>query len=308
MNGLKKSLRYSVKEKLGLIDAANIEIPISRQCELLGLSRSGYYYEPVGESPLNLRLMNLIDEQYTKTPFYGVDKMTAWLIRQGYTVNPKRIRRLMRKMGLEAIYPKPRLSLSTSENKKYPYLLRDLEIERPDQVWCADITYIRMRQGFLYLMAIMDWYSRYVLAWRLSNTLDTGFCLDALNAALVISQPEIFNTDQGVQFTSAEFTKRLQEAEIRISMDGRGRVFDNIFVERLWRTVKYEEVYIHSYEGVHDTFSNLERYFRFYNTERIHESLGYMTPHEVYFGEMESITINRQADESIHLKEANFLS
>lgn len=291
-----------------MIDVANIEIPISRQCELLGLSRSGYYYEPALESPLNLHLMNLIDEQYTKTPFYGVNKMTAWLIRQGYTVNPKRIRRLMRKMGLEAIYPKPRLSVSISENKKYPYLLRDLEIERPDQVWCADITYIRMRQGFLYLMAIMDWYSRYVLAWRLSNTLDTGFCLDALNAALAISQPEIFNTDQGVQFTSVEFTKRLQEAEIRISMDGRGRVFDNIFVERLWRTVKYEEVYIHSYEGVRDTFINLERYFHFYNTDRIHESLGYMTPHEVYFGELKPLTNNRQADKSIHLKEAIFLS
>lgn len=291
-----------------MIDVANIEIPISRQCELLGLSRSGYYYEPALESPLNLHFMNLIDEQYTKTPFYGVDKMTAWLIRQGYTVNPKRIRRLMRKMGLEAIYPKPRLSVSTSENKKYPYLLRGLEIERPDQVWCADITYIRMRQGFLYLMAIMDWYSRYVLAWRLSNTLDVGFCLDALNAALAISQPEIFNTDQGVQFTSAEFTKRLQEAGIRISMDGRGRVFDNIFVERLWRTVKYEEVYIHDYESVRDTWSNLERYFHFYNTDRIHESLGYRTPHEVYFKEMEVITINRQADKSIHLKEANFLS
>lgn len=291
-----------------MIDVANIEIPISRQCELLWLSRSGYYYEPVGESPLNLHLMNLIDEQYTRTPFYGVNKMTAWLIRQGYTVNPKRIRRLMRKMGLEAIYPKPRLSLSTSENKKYPYLFRDLEIERPDQVWCADITYIRMRQGFLYLMAIMDWYSRYVLAWRLSNTLDAGFCLDALNAALAISQPEIFNTDQGVQFTSAEFTKRLQEAEIRISMDGRGRVFDNIFVERLWRTVKYEEVYIHDYEGVRDTFSNLERYFHFYNTDRIHESLGYMTPHEVNFGKMGARTNNRHADKSIHLKEANFLS
>jgi putative transposase len=158
-----------------------------------------------------------------------------------------------------------------------------------------------MQQGFLYLMAVMDWYSRYVLAWRLSNTLDTGFCLDALNAALAISQPEIFNTDQGVQFTSAEFTKRLQEAEIRISMDGRGRVFDNIFVERLWRTVKYEEVYIHNYESVRDTLSNLERYFSFYNTDRIHESLGYMTPHEVYFGESEAITINRQTDKLIHL-------
>lgn len=301
MNGLKKNLRYSVKEKRSLIDVENIEIPISRQCELLDLSRSGYYYEPCGENPLNLQLMNLIDEQYTKAPFYGVDKMTAWLIRQGYTVNPKRIRRLMRKMGLEAIYPKPRLSVSISEHKKYPYLLRELSVERPDQVWCADITYIRMRQGFLYLMAIMDWYSRYVLAWRLSNTLDTGFCLDALNAALAISQPEIFNTDQGVQFTSAEFTKRLQEAEIRISMDGRGRVFDNIFVERLWRTVKYEEVYIHNYESVRDTWSNLERYFCFYNTDRIHESLGYMTPHEVYFGEREAITINGKADESIHL-------
>jgi putative transposase len=301
LNGLKKSLKYSVKEKCGLIDVANIEIAISRQCELLGLSRSGYYYEPIGESPLNLQLMNLIDEQYTKTPFYGVDKMTAWLIRQGYKVNPKRIRRLMRKMGIEAIYPKPRLSVSTSEHKKYPYLLRDLEIDRPDYVWCADITYIRMQQGFLYLMAVMDWYSRYVLAWRLSNTLDTGFCLDALNAALAISQPEIFNTDQGVQFTSAEFTKRLQEAEIRISMDGRGRVFDNIFVERLWRTVKYEEVYIHNYESVRDTWRNLERYFSFYNTDRIHESLGYRTPHEVYFGESEAITINRQTDKLIHL-------
>ncbi len=284
-----------------MIDVGNIEIPISRQCELLGLSRSGYYYEPCGENPLNLQLMNLIDEQYTKTPFYGVDKMTAWLIRQGYRVNPKRIRRLMRKIGLEAIYPKPRLSVSISEHKKYPYLLRDLSVERSDQVWCADITYIRMRQGFLYLIAIMDWYSRYVLAWRLSNTLDTGFCLDALNAALAISQPEIFNTDQGVQFTSAEFTKRLQEAEIRISMDGKGRVFDNIFVERLWRTVKYEEVYIHNYESVRDTWNNLERYFCFYNTDRIHESLGYRTPHEVYFGESEAITINRQADELIHL-------
>ncbi len=284
-----------------MIETGHTDIPIRRQCEILGVSRAGYYYEPAGENPLNLHLMNLIDKQYTKTPFYGVNKMTAWLIRQGYTVNPKRIRRLMRQMGLEAIYPKPRLSVSISEHKKYPYLLRDLEIKRPDQVWCADITYIRMQQGFLYLTAIMDWYSRYVLAWRLSNTLDAGFCLDALNAALAISQPEIFNTDQGVQFTSVEFTKRLQEAEIRISMDGRGRVFDNIFVERLWRTVKYEAVYIHSYESVRDTWSNFERYFRFYNTDRIHESLGYRTPHEVYFGESEAITINRQADELIHL-------
>lgn len=273
-----------------------------RQCELLGLSRSGYYYEPCEESLFNLQLMTLIDEQYTKTPFYGIQKMTAWLIREGFTVNPKRIRRLMRKMGLEAIYPKMHLSISSKEHKKYPYLLRDLTIQRADQVWCADITYIRMFQGFLYLVAIMDWHSRYVLAWQLSNTLDQEFCITALEQALAISQPEIFNSDQGSQFTSIEFTERLQKAGIRISMDGRGRVFDNIFVERLWRTVKYEEVYIHSYDSGRDTRDNLERYFHFYNNERIHESLGYRTPHEVYFGEERTLTINRQANEFIHLK------
>lgn len=268
-----------------MIDAGLIEIPVSRQCELLGMSRSGYYYKPQGESPLNLHLMNLIDEQYTKTPYYGVEKMTAWLERQGYKVNPKRIRKLMRKMGLEAIYPKRNLSISSAEHKKYPYLLRDLSIERPDQVWCADITYIRMAQGFLYLVAIMDWYSRYVLSWRLSNTLDTGFCLEALEAALAVSQPEIFNTDQGVQFTSEDFTGRLEIAGIKISMDGRGRVFDNIFIERLWRSVKYEEVYVHSYESVKDALNGLTRYFQLYNRERLHESLRYQTPYEVYFGD-----------------------
>jgi putative transposase len=268
-----------------LIDAGLMEIPVSRQCELLGMSRSGYYYKPQGESPLNLHLMNLIDEQYTKTPYYGVEKMTAWIERQGYKVNPKRIRKLMRKMGLEAIYPKRNLSISSAEHKKYPYLLRDLAIERPDQVWCADITYIRMAQGFLYLVAIMDWYSRYVLSWRLSNTLDAGFCLEALEAALAISQPEIFNTDQGVQFTSEDFTGRLETAGIKISMDGRGRVFDNIFIERLWRSVKYEEVYVHSYESVMDALNGLTRYFQLYNRDRLHESLRYRTPHEVYFGD-----------------------
>lgn len=281
------------------------EIPIYRQCELLGLSRSGYYYRPQGESPLNERLMNLIDEQYTKTPFYGVEKMTEGLRRQGFPVNPKRIRRLMRLMGLEAIYPKRRLSIPSEEYRKYPYLLRDLAIERPDQVWCADITYIRMLHGFLYLVAIMDWYSRYVLAWELSNSLDKQFCLEALERALAISQPEIFNSDQGLQFTSSEFTGRLEAAGVRISMDGRGRVFDNIFIERLWRSVKYEEVYLHSYEGVRDARNSLKRYFRLYNTERLHESLGYKTPHEVYFGA--SRTDNGQAG-LIHLKEACFLS
>lgn len=288
-----------------MIEPGYIKIPIARQCTLLGLSRAGYYYQPVGESPLNLHLMNVIDEQYTRMPFYGVEKMTAWLIRQGFEVNLKRTRRLMRKMGLEAIYPKPHLSISSAEHKKYPYLLRDLKIEQPDRVWCTDITYIKMEQGFLYLTAIMDWFSRYVLAWQISNTLDVTFCLDALDRALAISQPEIFNSDQGVQFTSSEFTGRLQSAGIRISMDGRGRVFDNIFVERLWRSVKYEEVYVHSYESVNDARKGLQRYFQLYNRERLHESLGYRTPHEVYFGNGKN---NRQADELIHLIEADFLS
>lgn len=288
-----------------MIQPGYSEIPISRQCELLGLSRSGYYYQPVGESPLNLQLMNLIDEQYTKTPFYGVNRMSAWLRRQGFEVNPKRIRRLMRKMGLEAIYPARRLSVSSAEHKKYPYLLRGLVIERPNQVWCADITYIRMLQGFLYLVAIMDWYSRYVLAWRLSNTLDVGFCIEALEESLRVGRPGIFNTDQGSQFTSIEFTGRLERYEIRISMDGRGRVFDNIFVERLWRTVKYEEVYIHSYETAMNAHDNLTKYFEFYNRERPHESLGYQTPHEVYFKEGKN---NRQVDKLIHLNKVYFLS
>jgi putative transposase len=197
----------------------------------MGISRSGYYYKAKGESPLNLHLMNLIDEQYTRTPFYGVEKMTEWLKWKGYPVNRKRIRRLMRMMGLEAVYPGPRLSISNKEHMKYPYLLRNLAINRPDHVWCADITYIRMKQGFIYLVAIMDWYSRYVLAWELSNTMDKAFCIETLYMALSISGPEIFNMDQGSQFTSTDFTGILQANEIRISMDGRGRVFDNIFIE-----------------------------------------------------------------------------
>lgn len=211
----------------------------------------------------------------------------------------------MRLMGLEAIYPRKRLSIPAEGYKKYPYLLRDLAVERPDQVWCADVTYVRMLHGFLYLVAIMDWYSRYVLAWELSNTLDKQFCLEAMDKALAISQPEIFNSDQGSQFTSNEFTGRLDAAGVRISMDGRGRVFDNIFIERLWRSVKYEEVYLHSYESVRDTRNGLAKYFRLYNTERLHESLGYKTPHEIYFAKGRND--NRQAG-LIHLKEACFLS
>ena len=268
-----------------MIEPDHAVIAIDRQCDLLGLSRSAYYYRSVKDDCYNDVLMKLIDEQYTKTPFYGVARMTQWLIRQRHTVNPKRIRRLMRLMDLVAIYPKPRLSRAMPEHTVYPYLLRDAVIATPDQVWCADITYIRMVQGFVYLVAIMDWFSRYVLAWEISLTLDKAFCIAALERALTISRPGIFNTDQGAQFTSREFTGTLSHAGIRISMDGRGRVFDNIFIERLWRTVKYEEVYLHEYRTVSGARRQLDRYFRFYNAERIHEALEYRTPSEVYFKE-----------------------
>lgn len=228
--------------------------------------------------------MNLIDEQYTRTPFYGVRRMREWLRTQGHAVNTKRVGRLMRMMGLEAIYPKPRLSQSSEQHRKYPYLLKGMKVENPNHVWSTDITYIRLRQGFVYLVAILDWFSRYVLSWKVSLTMEVEFCLEALNMALKINQPIIFNSDQGSQFTSADFTDRLKAAGIRISMDGRGRVFDNIFVERLWRTVKYEEVYIKSYEGVNECVNGLSAYFRFYNEERLHQSLGYRTPRQVYHG------------------------
>lgn len=259
------------------------ELSVVRQCELLGLNRSGAYYEPVGESAMNLELMRLLDEQYTKTPFDGSRRLTAWLQRQGHKVNRKRVQRLMRKMGIEAIYPRPQTSRSNEEHTVYPYLLRDVAIVRPNQVWATDITYIRMRRGFVYLVAILDWFSRYVLAWQLSNTLDRGFCLEALDAALAKATPEIFNSDQGCQFTSNDFTARLIAADVRISMDGRGRCFDNIFTERLWRTVKYEEVYINDYDRVSDVYASLQRYWTFYNTERIHQALDYKTPQEVHF-------------------------
>lgn len=259
-------------------------IPIARQCELLALSRSSFYYRPHGDDSYNLQLMNLIDEQFTKTPFYGVPKMTAWLRAVGYPVNPKRIRRLMRQMGLEAIYPKPRTSQSGPAHTIYPYLVKGVTVNRPDHVWCADITYIRLAHGFVYLVVVLDWYSRYILSWELSITLEKEFCLQALKNALWISKPEIFNTDQGAQFTSEEFIGALAGADVRISMDGRGRLYNNIFVERLWRTVKYEEVYLHDYRTVQEARERLGVYFRFYNTERLHEALGYRTPHEVYFG------------------------
>lgn len=226
--------------------------------------------------------MRLIDEEYTRYPYYGVIKMTEWMRGQGYGVNEKRVRRLMRLMDIMAIYPKPRLSGGSSHRATYPYLLRGLSIVRPNQVWGTDITYVRMRKGFIYLVAIMDLFSRYVLSWEISTTLETEFCLNALDRALCISTPEIFNSDQGVQFTSDEFTGRLRSAGIRISWDGKGRAFDNILVERLWRSVKYEEVYVKDYATVREAVRELNTYFQLYNTERQHQSLEYNTPWNVY--------------------------
>jgi putative transposase len=259
-------------------------ISISRQCDLVDLSRSSFYYRSLGEDEYNLHLMRLLDEQFTRTPFYGARKMRTWLRRQGHEVNRKRISRLMRLMGLEAIYPKPRLSEPGPDHKIYPYLLKEVAVSKPDQAWCADITSIRLAHGFVYLVVILDWASRYILSWELSITLEKAFCLEALRQALLCSKPAVFNTDQGSQFTSLEFTGLLEEAGIRVSMDGRGRVYDNIFVERLWRTVKYEEVYLHEYRTVPEAREHLSAYFRFYNTERPHEALGYGTPQEIYFG------------------------
>lgn len=226
--------------------------------------------------------MRLIDEQYTKVPVYGIRRMTAWLQSRGHIVNHKRVGRLMRLMGLEAIYPKPKLSLRDDHHKIYPYLLRGREVKRPDQVWASDITYIRLQRGFVYLVAVMDWFSRYVLSWALSITLEADFCIEALERSLRRGNPEIFNTDQGSQYTSMDFTKILLQAGVLISMDSKGRVFDNIFIERLWRSVKYEEVYLHDYADVRDAREGLRRYFQFYNTERLHQSLGYKTPQVVY--------------------------
>ena len=269
---------------------------MSRQCELLSLSRSSLYYRPVqvggaapgggGESAENLLLMRRLDRQFLETPFYGVRRMTAWLGRQGYPVNGKRVRRLLRIMGLEAIYPRPRkmlTSMADAAHRKFPYLLKGLTIDRPDQVWAADITYVPLYQGWAYLVAILDWFSRYVLAWELSPTLETDFCLRTLERALATGrEPEIFNTDQGSQFTSSAFTGALLDAGITLSMDGRGRAFDNIFIERLWRTLKYEDVYLHDYNTPAEARLGLGRYFPFYNFQRLHQALDYRTPAEVY--------------------------
>jgi putative transposase len=266
-----------------MIELNHPRLSVRRQCELMGLSRSSVYYQPACETAENLHLMRRMDEQYLKTPFYGSRRLTVWLNRQGCAVNRKRVQRLMRLMGLEAIYPRPRTSIVNPSHKIYPYLLRDLAIIHPHQVWSTDITYIPMPQGFMYLVAILDWYSRYVLSWRLSNTLDGSFCLEALEEALALGKPRIFNSDQGVQFTSLEFTGRLETAGIAISMDGRGRALDNVFVERLWRSVKYEDVYIKDYGSVAELEIGLTEYFQFYNHHRPHQSLNYQTPAWVHF-------------------------
>jgi putative transposase len=265
-----------------VVDRRHPSLSVVLQCRLLDISRSGLYYQPVGISEEDLTLMKLIDRQYLVTPFYGVRKIAAWLKSQGRRVNRKRVRRLMRTMGLKAIYRCPRTSQPTPGHKIYPYLLSGMKITRSNQVWAADITYIPMARGFLYLVAIIDWYSRYVLSWRLSNTLDASSCVEALKEALKNGRPEIFNTDQGAQFTSEAFTRLLERHGVRISMDGKGSYNDNLFIERLWRSVKYEEVYLKAYQDGKEARVGIGNYFRFYNTDRPHQALGYRTPAEVF--------------------------
>jgi len=265
-----------------VVNRRHLSLSIARQCRLLDISRSGLYYQPKGISQEDLNLMKMIDRQYLVTPFYGARKIAAWLKSQGQWVNRKRVRRLMRMMGLKAIYRRPRTSKPAPGHKTYPYLLNSMKITQPNQVWAADITYIPMARGFLYLVAIIDWYSRYVLSWRLSNTLDADFCVEALQEALRKGRPDIFNTDQGAQFTSEAFTGLLEQHGVRISMDGKGSYNDNLFIERLWRSVKYEEVYLKAYQDGRDARIGLGDYFRFYNTERPHQALGYRTPAQVF--------------------------
>lgn len=260
------------------------EISFSKQCELMGLNRSTAYYRPLPLKAEDLEFMRLIDMQYLKTPFYGSRSMTKHFRREGYKVNRKRIQRLMRFMGLEAVYPKPKTSRPYKGHKIYPYLLRNMSIERSNQVWAADITYIPMKRGFMYLVAVMDWSSRKVLSWRISNTLDTDFCVEAVNEAITRHGcPDIFNTDQGSQFTSNAFTEVLKEHNIQISMDGRGRFQDNIFIERLWWTVKYQYLYLRTFDNGGELREGLKEWFKFYNEERPHQSLNDFTPNEVYY-------------------------
>lgn len=274
-----------VEERLNWIDTQYTDLSVAEQCLLALVPRSSYYYEPRGtESMENLDIMKVLDEMHLENPMYGSPKLTFLLRQQGYEVNHKRVERLMRLMGMQAIVPGPHTSKARRENKVYPYLLKGIKISSPNEVWCADITYAPIHRGFMYLVAIMDWYSRYVLAWEISNTLDVLFCMEALERALALGRPGIFNTDQGAQFTSEEFTGRLKLAEVRISMNGKGRAMDNLFIERLWRSLKHEDIYKMDYADGEELYHGLTRYFQFYNTKRIHQSLGYCTPEQIYFG------------------------
>lgn len=269
----------SVSRRQGMVIYDHEKLSITRQCELLKLSRSSLYYKKTGESSYNISVMHEIDKASTEWPFFGVRQMRRHLVRLGYAVGNKRVRRLMRLMGIEAIYQKPRTTVPDVAHKRYPYLLGDLQITESNQVWSADITYIPMQKGFLYLVAIMDWYSRKVLSWRLSNTMDADFCVSALEEALSkYGNPQIFNTDQGSQFTSDAFTRRLSDANIKISMDGRRRCIDNIFIERLWRSLKYEEVYLHAYENGSEARCGIGKWIDFYNHTRPHSSLEGLSP------------------------------
>ncbi len=273
----------SVERRRQIIELGHPTLPVVRQCELVSISRSGFYYQPAGEPPVNLDLMRLIDAQFLETPWYGSRQMASHLRREGYKVGRKRIRRLMAKMGLVPIYQRPRTTVPHPEHRIYPYLLREVAITRPNQVWCADITYIPMRRGFLYLVAVMDWATRKVLSWRVSNTMDVEFCIAALEEAVArFGRPEIFNTDQGSQFTSPRFTGVLHAAEVRISMDGRGRWMDNVFIERLWRSLKYECVYLHAFETGSELRAGLSRWIGYYNARRLHSTLAGRTPDEAY--------------------------
>jgi putative transposase len=271
-----------VTEARSWIDFENVDLSVREQCRLLGIHRSSIYYEPQPETEQNLQFMRLMDEEHLKHPARGSRQMIDFLEDQGFIVNRKRIQRLMRKMGIEGMSPKRRTTLRNAGHQVFPYLLRDLKIERPNQVWCSDITYIPMRHGFMYLVAVLDWYSRHVLSWRLSNSMDVSFCIEALDDALQTATPEIFNTDQGAQFTSREHTDKLKSHGVAISMDGKGRAIDNVMIERLWRTVKYEEVYLKEYTTGTDLYKGLRGYFNFYTRERKHSSLDRQTPAEVY--------------------------
>lgn len=278
------------KKRKEYIDKRNKRIPIIRQVELLGIPRSSHYYEPnksKDKENEDINVMGVIDEIYSKHPYYGVRKIKRELkIAYAIDMGRKRIRRLMKQLGIRALYPEPKTTIPNKEHKKYPYLLRNKKIQKPNEVWSTDITYIKIEGGWIYLTAVIDWYSRYILSWELSITLDTEFCIKALDTALEKEKPEIFNSDQGCQYTSHDFTNRLKSNDIQISMDGKGRCLDNIFIERFWRSIKQEEVYLKSYDSVKDAYQNIKEYIHFYNNKRYHQSLNYKTPAQVYFNKI----------------------